>query len=83
MERLRTMRRNRDKESERGESGDREGLQQQRKNKVCSRERERGEREDVTTRMQVCKCKKYIYHTERNIERWIDGHLTWHNAASR
>lgn len=45
---------------------------------------EREEREDVTMRMQVCKYKKYIYHSEEKeggTGRWIENYLTSYNAA--
>lgn len=78
MKRLRTMRRNRDKERwwwcwvvvvVGGWEGEGGGLVTKRDCSSRERtkfvhEREREEREDVTTRMQVCKYKKYIYHSE-------------------
>lgn len=70
-----------------GELGNKEGLQQQQKNKFCPMEREGRDgaktrmRESVESRYKI-KCKYIILAGEESeTQRWIEDHLTRHIAA--
>lgn len=83
MKRLRTMSRNGD---ENGSLATKRDCGSSKKNKVCPRERGKGERDDAKKFAFPVHEKKKTQITqrhERETQRWIEEHLTRHNAAFR